>query len=83
MLSLWPLEQFMFKFEYSKIRRLNLPVLPYLIGQLLLYPLVLTVTPGKLAFLHDTRFRLFSPLECLYHIVVPCIIAESCRGLAP
>ena len=28
-------------------------------------------------------FGFFSPLECLYHIVVPCIIAESCRGLAP
>ena len=59
MLSLWPLEQFIFKFEYSKIRRLNLPVLPYLIGQSLLYLLVLTVTPGKLVFLHDSRFRLF------------------------
>ena len=70
MLSLWPLEQFIFfKFEYSNIRRLNLPVLPYLIGESLLYPLVLTVTPGKLVFLHDTRFRLFSPLECLYRIV--------------
>ena len=60
---------YFFKFEYSNIRQQNLPVLPYLIGQSLLYPPVLTVTPGHFWFLHNfapnyLHFWVPGPMSC-------------------
>ena len=49
-------------------KQYNFPALPYPIGQSLLYPPVLTVTPGQFVFLHKfaakyLHFWVYGPLS--------------------